>query len=271
MSSPAVKIDSAKALARSRKKGAKAAPASAAPVPQGLEVSDLVTQPQLKEELANALGKQLVGLERIMNVSIDALTELVDQSVEKLLVQCETLSRRVEELEELAAEPVFRVVRTHPEARMPAKANADDAGFDLSACEEAVIAPGQRALIKTGLVVHVPDGCYGRIAPRSGLALKKGIDVLAGVVDSTYRGPLGIVLINLGEEPFVVSVGDRVAQFVIEKIAHPALEEVSDVSELAESTRTGGFGSTGVQSVGPIAEESVVETLVESLSEAPES
>jgi deoxyuridine 5'-triphosphate nucleotidohydrolase len=211
----------------------------------GLEVSDLVTQPQLKEALAHALGQQLVGLERIMNVSIDALTELVDQSVEKLVVQCEELTKRVDFLEALE-EPVLRVVRTHPEARMPAKANADDAGFDLSACEEAVIAPGARELIKTGLVVHVPDGCYGRIAPRSGLAFKKGIDVLAGVCDSTYRQELGVILLNTGDESFEIAVGDRVAQFIIEKIEHPTLEEVSDVSELAESTRTGGFGSTGL-------------------------
>jgi deoxyuridine 5'-triphosphate nucleotidohydrolase len=214
---------------------------------QGLEAKDLVTQPQLKEALAMALGRQLVSLEKIMNVSIDALTELVDRSVEKLLGQCETLAQRVEELEAAAEEPVFRVVRTHPDAKLPMKANPDDAGFDLSAVEEALIEPGKRALIKTGLIVHVPDGCYGRVAPRSGLAYKKGIDVFAGVVDSTYLGEVGVILYNSGEDPFQVSVGDRIAQFVIEKIAHPALEEVADVSELGESSRgAGGFGSTGV-------------------------
>lgn len=222
---------------------------------QGLEAKDLVTQPQLKEALAMALGRQLVSLEKIMNVSIDALTELVDQSVEKLLGQCETITKRVDELElayemdalKIREEPVLRVVRTHPDAKLPTKANPDDAGFDLSAVEELVIEPGKRALIKTGLVVHVPDGCYGRVAPRSGLAVKKGIQCLAGVCDSPYRGELGVVLINFGEEPFQVSVGDRIAQFVIEKIAHPTLEEVADVSELEESSRgSGGFGSTGV-------------------------
>lgn len=96
----------------------------------------------------------------------------------------------------------------------------------------------------TGLSIACPPGTYARIAPRSGLAVKRGIDCGAGVVDADYRGPVGVVLFNFGAEDFVVEVGDRIAQLILEKVN---MAPVAEVEELAETARgAGGFGSTGV-------------------------
>lgn len=95
----------------------------------------------------------------------------------------------------------------------------------------------------TDLQIAVPEGCYGRVAPRSGLAAKKFIDVGAGVIDYDYRGNVGVVLFNFGDEDFKVSKGDRIAQLICERICYPRLEECKtlDVTERG----VGGFGSTG--------------------------
>ncbi|HEX7957115.1 MAG TPA: dUTP diphosphatase [Pyrinomonadaceae bacterium] len=133
--------------------------------------------------------------------------------------------------------------RLHPEARLPARGSAGAAGLDLCAVERVTIAPGGRAAVRTGLAVSIPTGFYGRVAPRSGLAVRHGIDVLAGVIDSDYRGEILCALVNLGQEPFEVEPGARVAQLVVEAIATP---EPAWAEELEETARgAGGFGSTG--------------------------
>ncbi len=105
------------------------------------------------------------------------------------------------------------------------------------------IYPGERVLVHTGVSMAVPPGHYGRVAPRSGLAMKSGIDVLAGVIDSDYRGEVGVILINHGGAPIEIKHGDRIAQLIIEKSASVIVEEIS---ELPPSKRgEGGFGSTG--------------------------
>ena len=154
----------------------------------------------------------------------------------------------------------FRKLR--PEAVIPTKAADGDAGYDLYACDSAILAPFQRKIISTGLVIEIPKGYYGRVAPRSGLAIKKGIDVLAGVVDSGYRGELNVVLINLTApetrnttitsaydglfgppNTFSIKRGDRIAQLIIEKCHDVEWEEVSETSESERGI--GGFGSSG--------------------------
>ena len=108
-----------------------------------------------------------------------------------------------------------------------------------------VIPAGGRGVVKTDLCIACPAGTYARIAPRSGLAVKKGIDVGAGVVDADYRGNVGVVLFNLGTDDFVVDVGDRIAQLILEKVN---MAPVVEVEELTETERgAGGFGSTGVK------------------------
>merc|ERR1719348_2253279 len=131
-------------------------------------------------------------------------------------------------------------------ATTPTQGSKYAAGLDLASAETKVIKAGGRALVKTDLQVALPDGCYGRIAPRSGLAYKKGIDVGAGVIDQDYRGNVGIILFNFGHEDFKVEKGDRIAQFILEKIFIPTLVESSE--KLEETVRgEGGFGSTGVK------------------------
>lgn len=128
-------------------------------------------------------------------------------------------------------------------ARVPTRANETDAGYDLYAIEDQPIHPGGRAVVKTGIAVAITEGYYGRVAPRSGLAVKKGIDVLAGVVDASYRGEVGVVLINLGFDLFEVKAGDRIAQLIIEKCHDVVWQEVET---LPDSQRgAGGFGSSG--------------------------
>lgn len=131
-------------------------------------------------------------------------------------------------------------------SRQPSRATADAAGYDLHSDEDTDIGWGGHGTVRTGIAVAVPAGCYGRIAPRSGLATRRGIDVLAGVVDADYRGEIVVVLANYnrGQGPFRVKRGDRIAQLIIERCETP---EVDVVDELPPTARaSAGFGSTGV-------------------------
>ena len=127
--------------------------------------------------------------------------------------------------------------RLRPEAVVPRRAYSGDAGMDLSSCERVELAPGERALVPTGLAIAIPEGYAGFVQPRSGLAAKHGISIVntPGLVDSGYRGELLINLVNTDKsEPFVVEPGMRIAQLVILPI--PELELV-EVDELPESER----------------------------------
>ena len=139
----------------------------------------------------------------------------------------------------------LRVQRLRPEAVVPKRAYSGDAGLDLSSCERVELAPGERALVSTGLAVAIPEGYAGFVQPRSGLATKHGISIVntPGLVDSGYRGELLVNLVNTDtREPFVVEPGMRIAQLVILPI--PELELV-EVDELPESERgVRGFGSS---------------------------
>lgn len=144
---------------------------------------------------------------------------------------------------------IVRVKKLNPHATIPTYGSNGAAGMDLYAnfAEEDGsafnIPPGARRLIKTGISIEIPRGTYARVAPRSGLAYKSGIDVMAGVIDEDYRGDVGVILINLGSGDFVVKHGDRIAQLIIEQYM-PCLP--IEVSELDTTNRgAGGFGSTG--------------------------
>jgi dUTP pyrophosphatase len=137
------------------------------------------------------------------------------------------------------------IQRLRPDAVVPGRAYSGDAGLDLSACEHVELAPGERALVPTGLAVAIPEGYAGFVQPRSGLAAKHGISIVntPGLVDSGYRGELLVNLVNTDpREAFVVEPGMRIAQLVILPI--PELELV-EVDELPESERgVRGFGSS---------------------------
>merc|ERR1711959_425045 len=145
---------------------------------------------------------------------------------------------------EVALGNLVRVKKLSADALMPVRGSKDAAGFDLAASQEACVPARGKAIVKTGLSVAIPLETYGRIAPRSGLAAKRMIHVGAGVVDADYRGEVGVVLFNHGSEDFKVMPGDRVAQFVLEKIAMLQCEETESLESTARGA--GGFGSTGV-------------------------
>jgi dUTP pyrophosphatase len=131
---------------------------------------------------------------------------------------------------------------------LPEYKTEGSAGMDISSSskETVTIPPGKTALIPTNIIIELPQGYEGQVRPRSGLALKFGITVLnsPGTVDSDYRGEIGVVLINHGDNDFEVKFGDRIAQLIIAKYERG---EICEVTELSSSTRgEGGYGSTGV-------------------------
>jgi dUTP pyrophosphatase len=136
------------------------------------------------------------------------------------------------------------VRRLRPEAILPTRAYAGDAGLDLAACERLELPAGERAVVPTGIAVAIPDGHAGFVQPRSGLAAKHGISVVnsPGLIDSGYRGEVRVVLLNTGREAFAVEPGMRIAQLVVLPV--PELEPI-EVDELPAAERgVRGFGSS---------------------------
>jgi dUTP pyrophosphatase len=132
---------------------------------------------------------------------------------------------------------------------LPVYATEGAAGADLRANlpdrGSLTLAPGARALVPTGLRMAIPEGYEVQIRPRSGLALKHGITLpnAPGTIDSDYRGPLGVIVMNAGDRPFVIAHGDRIAQMVVAPVLRAGFDEVADLPQTARGT--GGFGSTG--------------------------
>ncbi|MBV8217558.1 MAG: dUTP diphosphatase [Solirubrobacterales bacterium] len=140
----------------------------------------------------------------------------------------------------------LKVRRLEAGARLPSRAYPSDAGLDLYALEDAVLEPGARASVGTGIAVEIPDGQAGLVLPRSGLAARHGIALVnaPGLIDAGYRGEIRVLLLNTDrDEPFTVRCGERIAQLVLVRIETP---EVVEVHELALTERgAGGFGSSG--------------------------
>ena len=137
------------------------------------------------------------------------------------------------------------VRRLRPDATLPGRAYEGDAGFDLVACESAVLDPGERAVIPIGIAVEIPEGYAGFVLPRSGLAARHGIGVVnsPGLIDAGYRGEVRVVLLNTDRsEPFVVEPGMRIAQLVIAPVAAARLVEVEELAGSDRGIR--GFGSS---------------------------
>lgn len=141
----------------------------------------------------------------------------------------------------------LRVTRLRPDAVLPARAHATDAGLDLSACEALTIGPGERALVPTGIAVEIPTDHAGVVAPRSGIALRHGLSIVntPGVIDAGYRGEVQVLLLNTDRsETFTVEPGMRIAQLLVVPVT-PV--EIVEVTQLAESARgSSGFGSSGI-------------------------
>lgn len=139
----------------------------------------------------------------------------------------------------------IKILKLHEAAQVPFYSHADDAGLDLFAIEAQQILPGASALIPTGIAIELPQGTEAQVRPRSGLALKHSITVLnsPGTIDAGYRGEIGVILINHGQEAFQVVEGMKIAQMVIAPIMRAEIEEVSELSTTQRGE--GGFGSTG--------------------------
>jgi dUTP pyrophosphatase len=137
------------------------------------------------------------------------------------------------------------IVRLRADARVPERAYAGDAGVDLAACEPVRLAPGERALVPTGLAVAIPEGYAGFVQPRSGLATRHGVTIVnsPGLIDSGYRGEIQVVLLNTDQEAtFNAEAGERIAQLVILPVPEVALKEVEELPPSERDVR--GFGSS---------------------------
>ncbi len=137
----------------------------------------------------------------------------------------------------------LRIKKLHPDATLPTFAHVTDAGMDLCTTEPVTIMPGESAAVPTGIAMAIPEGYVGLIWDKSGVAIKRHIKTKAGVIDAGYRGEIFIGVFNIGAEPQVFNVGDKVAQILIQKIEQPTLVEVDELDDTPRGT--GAFGSTG--------------------------
>jgi dUTP pyrophosphatase len=147
----------------------------------------------------------------------------------------------------LVATDELRVQLLHPAAVPPARTRAGDAGFDLRCVAGFSLAPGERAVVPTGVAVALPEGCAGLVVPRSGLAARHGISVVngPGLIDPSYRGELRVVLVNLGAERYEGQPGDRIAQLLLVPFVAPAARVVEALPDSADGRGANGFGSSG--------------------------
>ena len=146
--------------------------------------------------------------------------------------------------------PMAEFRRLNQTAKAPSKATSGSCGFDLYANFDGSerdwwLQPSARTAIGTGIVLKPPAGHYGRVAPRSGLAFNSGIDVMAGVIDWDYRGEIKVILINLGDKPFRIREGDKIAQIIFERYWSGEMIETNDLGDTARGSS--GFGSSGTQ------------------------
>tara|TARA_A100001015_G_C15029386_1_gene732295 strand:+ start:2144 stop:2590 length:447 start_codon:yes stop_codon:yes gene_type:complete len=133
-----------------------------------------------------------------------------------------------------------------PNASLPSSGSHGSAGLDLAASEACSLNPGQRRAVSTGVKMALPLGTYGKIEGRSGLAIRNGIIIGGGVIDSDYTGEIKVILINTGNQPFVVNKGDRIAQLIVQQyMLNPQFERVEKLPTTERGTN--GFGSTGIK------------------------
>lgn len=137
----------------------------------------------------------------------------------------------------------IRIQKLHPAAKLPTYAHATDAGMDMYTVETFTLEPGNRRSVPTGIAIAIPAGYVGLIWDKSGIAHTRGIKTLGGVIDSGYIGEIYIGIINVGKEPQLFSVGDKLAQLLIQRIEYPNLVEVDQLDDTPRGA--GAFGSTG--------------------------
>ncbi|XP_077993843.1 uncharacterized protein LOC144447640 [Glandiceps talaboti] len=153
--------------------------------------------------------------------------------------------RKRQKLEMPVNNVILKFAKITSNAFTPTRGSKLAAGYDLRSAYDCIVPARGKFMVKTDIKIALPDGCYGRIAPRSGLAANHSIDVGAGVIDQDYRGHVKVILFNFGDEAFEISKGDKIAQLICERIFLPELEECEKLEETERGE--GGFGSTGKQ------------------------
>ena len=142
--------------------------------------------------------------------------------------------------------PVLKVHKLSERATIPQRSTPYAAGLDLCSAYNYFVPANSRILVLTDLQIELPNYCYGRIAPRSGLALKHTIDIAAGVIDTDYRGNVGIVFCNSGDTAYHIKEGDRIAQLILERIWFPTVKETRHPLTTKTTRGQQGFGSSGL-------------------------
>jgi dUTP pyrophosphatase len=141
----------------------------------------------------------------------------------------------------------IKVKKLKENAIVPSYAHSGDAAMDLCSCENYVVLAGKRQVVSTGIAMELPEGYWANIRGKSGLAAKKGICILGGVIEHTYRGEYGVIVFNTGDEDFVIKEGDKIAQVVIAPVASVEVEVAEELSDTVRGE--GAFGSTGRSNV----------------------
>jgi dUTP pyrophosphatase len=153
------------------------------------------------------------------------------------------------DLDMLMPLPTLRFCRIHPDAKIPKQSRPGDAGYDVFACEDALLTPGQICTLPTGVRIKVPDGCAALVCPRSGLSAARHVTVhnAPGVIDANFTGELGVILTNNGNTPFPVRPGDRIAQLIVVQVFDLETVELTEdeFNSISTPRGTAGFGSSG--------------------------
>ncbi|MEI8143423.1 MAG: dUTP diphosphatase [Candidatus Berkelbacteria bacterium] len=139
----------------------------------------------------------------------------------------------------------LKVKKLHPDAKVPQYMIGGDAGLDLFSVEDVIIKPGQRHAVATGLALELEPGFVSLIWDKSGIALKKGIKTMGGVIEHTYRGEYKVIMVNLSDQEYIIAKGDKIAQLLIQPIVTAEITEMEELSDTARGS--GGFGSGGVR------------------------
>lgn len=182
-------------------------------------------------------------LQRFMNVTGKGLNLVDDETLRDTLLDLHNYAAMGIMLRGPIKTKNLKVKKLNTEARIPTRCSPGSVGYDIYSLVNISVPPNERILVETGIAITLPPGTYGRVAPRSGIAVRNGIQIGAGVIDPDYTGEVKVLIINSGEFSFVINKGERIAQLIIEKCEILPVEEVDalDTTERGE----GGFGSTG--------------------------
>jgi len=185
-------------------------------------------------------------LQRYMSITKKSVQLVDDESLHDTLLDLHNyaaMGMMLENNTDIRTEMKLLIKKLSPNAITPTRASPGSVGYDLYSTETMSIGAHERGIVCTGIAATIPMGVYGRVAPRSGLSVKHGIQTGAGVIDPDYTGELKVILFNHGTERFDIKQGDRIAQLILEKCDTPLIEEVQEINDTQRGTK--GFGSSG--------------------------